>query len=197
MDLKKIFNSNIQRSSFISEYNGSQDDSNNIFYERYIDQWICYGRKFRFQEDAIELSIKLHLYKTEYFSCIKAVLYSRRTDWIKLLCADWLFNFAADISTDEYSTVNIHLLKNTSDDLIKAQCILNLMLRNKANEFMKDFIAIITNNRDASVYYRAIACLGNQQLKNYKKELRGELLKNIKENSFLEQSQKTELASYL
>src|SRR5258706_15211268 len=87
-ELIKIFFKNLDRSIFIGDYPFFGADENEDFYEQFIESSIL-KHGFKVQEDAIELSIVLHVFKMSFLIEIKKIIHSKKYVLIKLICLDW------------------------------------------------------------------------------------------------------------
>src|ERR1700744_1757950 len=118
-ELEKIFKNNDSRSSFIHSYQHFNNDGNDEYYRNFIDSNIA-GKKYKYQEDAIELSLAMGLFHLTYLDVISKIIYSRRTSWIKLLCLDWLNYFVKQIKPGTYTDLNL-FINSAPDELLKLQ----------------------------------------------------------------------------
>ncbi|MDP9080832.1 MAG: hypothetical protein M3O71_25725 [Bacteroidota bacterium] len=176
-ELITIFKRNLDRSIFIGEYPYFGSDGNEVFYEAFIESNIL-KHKFKVQEDAIELSVRLNIYKVLFLREIKKIVYSRRQGIINLVCLDWLFYFFQDIPKDEFIEINEHVSKHSTSDLLKVQSVLNILLFKPDIQLIKNLISYFTESDDPSVFYRLINSLDTNQLA---KRFTNETINSIKE----------------
>lgn len=196
-ELPSIFKSNLKRSMFISDYPFFDSDGNKDFYIDFIDNNIS-TRKYKIQEDAIELSIRIEVFKDQYLSVVNEIIHSRRNNWIKLLALDWLFIFYKEISNDVFIDLNEYSWKSVQDDLIKIQCVLNLLLQEITDEYYERLIQILVNSKDSAVFYRLLNSTPEIPLFFKSNSDRpAEVLSIIETNIYLSISQKDELVSEL
>lgn len=197
LEVTKIFNSNIDRELFISEYQHLQGDENLDFYKNFIDQNI-HSYRFRLQEDAIDLSINLDYFKVSFFKSIKEIIHSRRNNWIKLACLDWLFNFSQLINKADYLEINRYALKKSTDELLQVQCILNLLLIEIQTDVIENLLNVLQTATLPATFYRFIN--GFEKL-NIDKEINQRLIISVislvKSNKLVSESQKNELINSL
>lgn len=189
-ELESIFNKNIDRSIFISSYPHFGDDGNEYFYINFIDSNI-FRNKFKAQEDALELSIKIKIFKKEYLSVVRQIIYSRRSAWMKLLALDWLFNFYSDIPRDVFFEINNYTAKSGQDILVQVQSLLNLLLIEECNGKIYDLLITLSCSKDAAAFYRVLYGLKRTYLSDEK--INGSILSIINDNDYLSKSQKDEL----
>lgn len=193
--LSVIFKCSIDRSLFISGYPHFGTDGNNDFYVDFIDTNISKS-KFKVQEDSIELSIVTNTFKPRYLDTIRQIIYSRRNEWIKLLCMDWLFVFFSFIPPEVFIEVNEYALKNNKYELVRIQSLLNSYLQNKNIDLIKRLMLDIKDSKHPTAFYRfvnGLNCIDKENLKM----LKVDVLDVIKKNSALSASQKTELVTRL
>lgn len=161
-ELPKIFKRSLDRELFISEYCHFGLDGNNKFYKDFVETYI-YNNRSKLQIDAIELSISINYYKKEHLHVIENIIFSKRNEWIKLLCADWIFNFRKMIPSDKSLVINRHLFQSTTNELIQIQSLLNLLDNSEGNvvESLKQYFNRI---EDVASYYRVINVLKSETL---------------------------------
>lgn len=191
--LSKLFKNSLDRSIFISEYMCFGNDGNDVFYEDFIEKHI-YNNRSKAQEDSIELTISLNYYNENHFSIIKAIIYSRRSEWLKLLCLDWIFNFKKNLPLSEFEIVNHYILNRSNEELVRTQALLNLLLVEQNIEIFSKLRDNITDAKYGTIYYRILNFLKsksvNQKVIN---EISHEVILIINSNNKLEESQKQEL----
>jgi hypothetical protein len=175
--LNKIFRKNIDRSIFIGEYPYFTSDGNDLFYEEFIEHSIL-KHGFKVQEDAIELSIRLNIFKVPFLVEIKKILYSRRQELIKLVCLDWLFYFFREIPENEFIEINEYMYRHSKHDLLIVQSILNMLLCKPNSQLISDLTFCFAESNDPAVFYRLINNLDSNQLA---KEFTSETMAIIKE----------------
>ncbi|PWG82121.1 hypothetical protein [Pararcticibacter amylolyticus] len=189
--LKMIFNKNIARSIFISIYPHFGIDGNEQFYIDFIDSNI-FRSKFKAQEDALELSIKINTFKNEYINAVRQIIYSRRPPWMKLLALDWLFNFFQNIQRDVFFEINKYSKENNRQNiLLQVQSYLNLLLLGDGDEIIDDLLKALSLSDDPAVFYRVLYGLNRTYL--LVEETSGYILSIIKNNNYLSKNQKHEL----
>lgn len=196
-ELYGIFKSSIDRNIFISEYSYFGMDGNDVFYKEFIDKYI-YSSKRKFQEDAIELSIATGTFKIQYLDVIKAIIYSKRNDGIKLTCCDWLSYFFKDLPKSTFLEINEYLLKRTEYDLTKVQCMLNLFLLNNNYPIIENLSLYLKEVKYATVFYRIINGLNFINLtEKISVEIKNGIVNLIDINTILSEDQKHELTELL
>jgi len=151
-ELVRIFKDYSKRSTFISEYPHFGNDNNDDFYVDFINTYIT-GKKYKMQEDAIELSLTTDHFDMMYLDVVSKIIHSGRTSWIKLLCLDWLNYFVLDIPAEEYTNLN-YFAKRSSDEFLKLQSILNLIQLNPKPELLEESFEILKNTTSPALYYR-------------------------------------------
>ncbi|MEO6522666.1 MAG: hypothetical protein ABIN91_13365 [Mucilaginibacter sp.] len=194
LDLPKLFKNSFNRSLFIAEYLHFGNDDNADFYIQYIDENID-SRKIKAQEDALELSIASGIFKPLYFEIVKKIINSKRSDWIKLLCVDWLFSFYNHLKKTDFIEINEYLLKTNTSELIKTQSILNLLLyKNNEQLILTLLFERIHLAKDSTVYYRLVNGLNSTYLTDkVSKKIKQDINRLIETSSHLTDNQKNEL----
>lgn len=191
--LNKTFKSHLDRSLFISSYEKFGKDNYNDFYIDFIDTSITVNNS-RVQEDALELSIALHVYKSEYLEIVSQIIKSRRSAWIKLLCLDWLFNFYLETPPSVFIELNYAVLKTANLEVIRIQGLINLILREQAlDNFKSELTIIFSNTCDSAVYHRMIIASDNIAFCNFVPQLKSIMLSALLINDKLNDIQITSL----
>jgi len=191
--LSKIFKSSIDRSLFISGYKHFGRDGNDDFYKNFVEMHI-YKNKSKAQEDCIELEIALKYYNYKHLSIIKNIILSRRSNWLKLLCLDWAFNFHQSIPPTEFLEINDYIVQNNDVQLLIIQAILNIFLINVSTSLFSILKSSMQNARFGAQYYRIIAFIENNNLeKKVSNDIRREIKLAIQSNKILGNSQKADL----
>lgn len=158
-ELDKIFKNNDSRSDFIAHYSHFGDDGNDEYYRKFIDNNIA-GKKYKYQEHAIELSLATNHFDIFYLDVVRKIIHSRRTSWIKLLCLDWLNYFTSDIPTEEHISLN-YFAKKSNDEFLKLQSILNLIRSDPKPELIGESFEILRNTTTPTLYYRYLNHITN------------------------------------
>jgi len=191
--LSKIFKSSIDRSLFIFGYEHFGRDGNDDFYKNFVEMHI-YKNKSKAQEDCIELAIALKYYNYKHLLIIKNIILSRRSDWLKLLCLDWAFNFHQSIPPTEFLEINDDIVQNNDVQLLIIQAILNIFLIHVSTSLFSILKSSMQNVRFGAPYYRIIAFIENNILeKKVSDDIRRETELAIQSNKILGNSQKADL----
>jgi hypothetical protein len=91
---------------------------------------------------------------------------------------DWLFYFFQDIPEDEFVVINEYMRKHSACNLLKVQCILNILLVKPGILFIDNLILCFIESDDPAVFYRLINGFDTNQLA---KRFTGNTLNTIKE----------------
>jgi len=158
-ELERIFKDYYKRSTFISEYPHFGNDNNDDFYLDFINAYIT-SKKYKMQEDAIELSLATNHFDMMYLDVVSKIIHSGRASWIKLLCLDWLNYFVLNIPAEEYTNLN-YFAKMNSDDFLKLQSILNLVQLNPKPELLEESFEILKDTNSPTLYYRYLNAITN------------------------------------
>lgn len=173
LQLEKIFKTHSRRSFFLSDYEYFGTDDNENFYANFINKSIDETRSKR-QEDAIELSIILRYYEEKYLNAISHIIKSRRTDWIKLLSLDWLFNFYKEVPRDKFIDLNHRIINKSNSEILKVQVIMNLILAKKRFKIEEEItlLSLLSKTSDHALYYRILNVLDNNPMRKSKKDIK-------------------------
>ena len=153
-ELDKIFKNSTDRSTFISTYPYLGTDNNNKYYKDFINANIS-NKKYKLQEDAIELSLCANIFNLAYVDIIDKIIHSRRTPWIKLLCLDWLNFFFDKIPLHLYNDLNL-IAKKHNHEFLKLQGMLNLMVFNPDKTLIEEALETVKASMNNTLYYRFI-----------------------------------------
>jgi hypothetical protein len=150
--LHAIFENDTDRSIFINNYAYFFDDENSEFYLAFINENIT-SLKYKNQEDALELSIAIHYFELTHLDVVRNIIYSNRLWWIKLLCLDWLVNFADEIPLQTFFELNERITGSTNE-LLKIQSMLNILLFKTDNQLIKSILKLVKKSKEHIVFYR-------------------------------------------
>jgi hypothetical protein len=155
----KVFNDSDKRSRFIWLYEFFHVDGLQDFYTQFVEDNLDNSKR-KLQEDAIELSIKIKIFKPKYLKVICNIIHSRRNKWIKILALDWLFNFSEEISRNYFADINLHALRfSNNSGLLRAQSIVNLFLVIDSTMVHEELNLLLTTSNDPAIFYRIVNAL--------------------------------------
>lgn len=197
LQLEKVFKTHTDRSLFISEYKHFGEDGNEDFYTSFINKSINEARSKR-QEDAIELSIALHYYRDSYVSAITQIIKSRRCEWMKLLCLDWLFNFYKEVPKKVFIDLNDWIISKANTDILKLQAVINLILADQNFDIGKRYLSdLLCSTSDHALFYRVINVLNNDSMSRLKSQMKAMTLSSLETNGNLTERQIEAIKAHL
>ena len=161
-ELEKTFKNYDKRATFIFNYPHFGADGNDAYYIDFIDTNIT-NRKYKLQEDAIELSLATNNFNLKYLDTVSKIIYSRRTIWIKLLCLDWLNYFILNVPREIYADLN-RFANKSDDEMLKLQSILNLVQLTPNRELLEESLEILKRTSVPTLFYRYLNCINDNHV---------------------------------
>ncbi|PUZ19596.1 hypothetical protein GA0116948_1257 [Chitinophaga costaii] len=160
--LVKIFSNKKDRELFISNYDFSATDENNLFYKNYIDN-NCLSLETDILILILDLSVSI-----EYFKDILVhhtwSLYKKKRFLFRLTFLDYLCFFQRKIDTAIYLEMNESVLKTSSNIALAFQAAINLYdWDKKYMPYVFKFLKKASSNSNYYIFFRIVQFLEQEE----------------------------------